>query len=214
METPPTPKYCAIIMLDTPLCGTVRASLWQTFKNSLTSSSTFLRLAARTPCCTLSVLLGTERSTTKLVNAVVGGRQKTAVLTGWYSTVCRWTVEKDIDLSLPISLLSLSPIRPRVQINSAQHIIDLCLIPFTGIKTETTLDGEKEETSSECVCVCQQVYIYVSLPGERTNLHSGSHWYVPHHCLLDLLSLLHRERGRKREGDEGGGVRTEERVRV
>lgn len=32
---------------------------------------------------------------------------------------------------------SLPPVGPSKQINSAQHIIDLRLIPFTGIKTDT-----------------------------------------------------------------------------
>lgn len=38
--------------------------------------------------------------------------------------------------ALPLSLPT-SPVGPGGQINSAQHIIDLRLIPFTGIKTET-----------------------------------------------------------------------------
>lgn len=36
--------------------------------------------------------------------------------------------------SIPPSLLLVGPSK---QINSAQHIIDLRLIPFTGIKTDT-----------------------------------------------------------------------------
>lgn len=52
-----------------------------------------------------------------------------------------------------------------------------------------------------CVCMCMSVFMCV--PAWRgTNLHSGSHWYVPHHCLLDLLSLTHWEWG------EPEGVRT------
>lgn len=38
------------------------------------------------------------------------------------------------DPSLSLSLLLVGPSK---QINSAQHIIDLRLIPFTGIKTDT-----------------------------------------------------------------------------
>lgn len=51
--------------------------------------------------------------------------------------------------------------------------------------------------------MCVLVSVFMCVPAWRgTNLHSGSHWYVPHHCLLDLLSLAHRVRERRVAGVE------------
>lgn len=56
------------------------------------------------------------------------------------------------------------------------------------------------------MCAC--LYLCVSLPREGTNLHSGSHWYAPHHCLLDLLSFAHREREEGVRLEENKSVET------